>query len=164
MNTRYEVDLNRGLTQPERAEALAFERMIEDDLCWIMLWSRWCQPHNWEANKDAIFGRFPPVFRDVASWFARRKIKRDIRSQGMGRHSEDEIFRLGRYDLMALSDFLSDKPFFMGEAPTTLDASAFSLLINVMWCPIESELKVQAKSLENLTTYCERIRDRFYKE
>ena len=162
VNDRYQVDLDRALTPAERAESLAFERMIEDDLFWIMLWSRWCQPHNWAANKAAIFGGFPPVVRDVGAWFARQKIRRDIWSQGMARHSEEEIFQLGGQDLIALSDFLADKPYFLGDSPTTLDAAAFGFLINVLWCPIESALKVQAESLGNLPSFCTRIRDQYY--
>ena len=85
-------------------------------------------------------------------------------SQGVARHSEDEIFHLGRQDLTALSDFLSDKPFFMGDRPTTLDATAYGLLINVLWYPIESALKVDAESLGNLNSFCERVCDRYFEK
>jgi glutathione S-transferase len=53
----------------------------------------------------------------------------------MSRHTESEVFDLGKKDLTSLSDFLGDKPFFMGEQPTILDATAFGLLANVLWCP-----------------------------
>ncbi len=162
LNVQYDVDLNRGLTPTQKAQSLAFERMIEDDLFWVMLWSRWCQPHNWGVNKKAIFGSFGPVGRSLGSWLARRKVRGDLWSQGISRHREDEIFQIGNRDLDALSEFLGDKPYFMGEQPTTLDASAFGLLINVIGCPIESALKVHAQSLKNLTSYCLRMRDRYF--
>lgn len=70
------------------------------------------------------------------------------------RHTEDEIFHLGRQDLMALSDFLADNPFSMGDTATTLDATTYGLRVNVLWYPIESALKVDAESFSNLNSYC----------
>lgn len=80
----------------------------------------------------------------------------------MGRHSEEEVFELGKTDLTARSDFLADKPFFMCEQPTTLDATAFGFLVNVLGCPMESPLKAHAKQLKNLWAFCERMKGRFF--
>jgi glutathione S-transferase len=102
--------------------------------------------------------------RDAIAWYARRRVRKQIWGQGLGRNTEDEIVHVGRQDLTALSDFLAHKPFFMGERPTTLDASAFGLLSNVLWCPIESSLKAHAHGLGNLVAFCERVRDRYFKQ
>ena len=80
----------------------------------------------------------------------------------MGRHTEEEIYLLGRQDLDSLSDYLGEKPWFMGERPTTLDASAFGMLANILWCPIESPLKEQLNAATNLAAFCERVRERYY--
>jgi glutathione S-transferase len=61
--------------------------------------------------------------------------------KGMGRHIESEVSDLGKKDLTSLSDFLGDKPFFTGEQPTILDATAFGFLINVLWCPIKKSTR-----------------------
>lgn len=65
-------------------------------------------------------------------------------------------------DLTTLSDHLGGKPWFMGVKPTTLDASAFGSLINILSCPIASPLKEHLSTLENLTAFCERVRERYY--
>jgi glutathione S-transferase len=80
----------------------------------------------------------------------------------MGRQTEAEIYLLGRQDLDTLSDYLGEKPWFMGEKPTTLDASAFGILANILWCPIQSPLKEHLNTLTNLTAFCERVRERYY--
>ena len=160
----YDADLDCGLTAAQRAESLAFQRMLEDDLHWVMMWTRWVLPLGWPANKQAIFGGLPPVVRDVVPWVARRKIRQEIWGQGMGRYDEDQVFAIGRQELDAVSDFLAQKPFFMGDAPTTLDASAFGVLTAVMWAPIESPLKAHALGLANLGAFCERMRDRYFKD
>jgi glutathione S-transferase len=146
LRDRYDVDLDQGLAPPKRAESMAFQRMIEDDLHWAVMWSRWSQPHNWPAMKGAIFGGLPPVLRDLIASFARRQMRKQIRGQGLGRNTEDEIFQLGKQDLSALSDYL-----------------AFGFLTNVIWCPVESPLKTHAQGLGNLVAFCERVRDRYFK-
>ncbi len=82
----------------------------------------------------------------------------------MGRYSEEEVYAIGRQELDAVSDFLAEKPFFMGESATTLDASAFGVLTSVMWAPIESPLKKHALGIANLVGFCERMRDRYFQE
>jgi hypothetical protein len=103
LKRRYRVDLDAGLSSDERATSLAFQRMIEDELVWTTIGSRWIMPRNWPENKRAIFG---PVVRDGLALWARRRIKRQLRGQGLGLHSEEEVFRLGLEDLQALSDFM----------------------------------------------------------
>ena len=127
------------------------------------MFSRWVQPHNWPANKQAIFGVLPPVVRDLVAAYARRQMRAQLREQGIGRHSESEIFQLGQRDLTALSDFLGDEAFFQSDVPTTLDASAFGLLSTLLWARIESPLKEHARRLENLVAFSERVRDRYFK-
>ena len=80
----------------------------------------------------------------------------------MGKHSSAEIYAIGIADLTALSDFLADKPFFFGNEPTSLDASAYGILANILGTPFNSPLKDRAQQLTNIVAYCDRIRDRYY--
>ncbi len=73
----------------------------------------------------------------------------------MGRHTTEEIYRIGKTDISALSNFLADKPFFMGAQPTSLDASVS--LANLLWAPTRSPLTAHAESLPNLAAYCARM-------
>ena len=163
LKDHYSLDLDEGLSLQQRAISNAFQRLIEDDLYWVMMYSRWSQPHNWPINKKAIFGNLPFGVRGLVATMVRRQIRKQIWGQGMGRHSENEIFQLGKQDLTSLSDFLADKPYFMGDKPTMLDASAFGFLSNVLWCPCQSQLKEHLKSCENLVQFCERMNARFFK-
>ena len=155
-------DLDFGLAPAERAQSLAFQRMIEDDLFWAMIYTRFVQPHNWEANRAAILSPLPRPLHGVVGLYARRSMRRQLWGQGLGRHSEEEILGVGRRELTALSEFLADKPYFFGDEPTVLDCSAFGLVNNIVWPPIESALKQHANGLGNLVAYCERIRGDFF--
>ncbi|MBV6447808.1 glutathione S-transferase family protein [Nitrosomonas sp.] len=156
-------NLDNGLTGEELAISTAMQRLLEEHLFWVALYSRWqYTDENWQVNKQAIFGVLPPIIRDIAANRWRKKIQQQIYGHGMGRHQAEEIFALGKQDIDALSDYLGHKPYFFGDHPTTLDASAFGLLINISGCPIESPLKEYALTKENLTAYNTRIMHSFY--
>ena len=57
-----------------------------------------------------------------------KKVDGQAKAQGIGRHSRDEVEKLGLDDLRAASKILADKPFFFGDKPTLLDCVAFGFL------------------------------------
>ena len=151
------------LSAGERAVSNAMQRLIENHLSWAFVFARFGKRDaNWVENKRALFGRLPPGVRNLIAPLARRGMLRELRGHGMGRHTEAEIYQLGQRDLGSLRDFLAEKPWFMGERPTTLDASAFGLLANILWVPIESPLKEGLKTLPTLTSFCDRVRERYF--
>lgn len=79
-------------------------------------------------------------------------------------HTPEEICRLGVADITAIADFLGDKPFFMGESPTTVDATVYGHIANIIAPPIESPLKEHGLKQANLVKYCERMLETFYPE
>ena len=151
------------LSPAERAVSSAMQRLIEDHLCWVFVFARFAKRDaNWAENSRALFGGLPPLLRRLVPPIARRQMLRELRGHGMGRHTEAEIYQLGQQDLGSLRDFLGEKTWFIGERPTTLDASAFGLLANVLWVPIESPLKGCLMTLPTLTAFCTRVRDRYF--
>ena len=48
--------------------------------------------------------------------------------QGIGRHSKEEIEKIGLDDLTAASNILGDKPFFFGDKASVLDCVVFGFL------------------------------------
>ena len=158
-------DLDNELTHSESAISIAMQRLLEEHLFWIALYSRWqYTDDNWKINKQAIFGGLPPVIRDMVANRWRQKIKQQIFGHGTGRHRPEEIFALGQHDIDALSAHLGNQPYFLGDQPTALDASAFGLLINIIGCPIESPLKDFGLSKTNLVDYVARVGQEFYPE
>ncbi|MGH8685541.1 MAG: glutathione S-transferase family protein, partial [Nitrosospira sp.] len=160
--TRYK-NLDQDLTSVEAALSLAMQRLIEEHLFWVTMYSRWqYSDANWQVNKKAIFGVLPAGIRDIVAYIYRYKINQQIYGQGTGRHKPDEIFELGMLDIDALSACLGEKKYFLGNQPTTLDASAFGFLINTLGCPIESPLKEHGLSKDNLRNYVDRIKAEYY--
>jgi glutathione S-transferase len=164
LKNRYGDPLDANLTPEARAVALAFRRLLEENLYWAVLHARWFTPKGWALTRSAFFGSLPPLARDVAPVVARRGIRKEIWGHGMGRHSKEEIEAIGKADLTALADFLGEKRYCMGEEPTSLDASAYAFLANLLWAPLETPLKAHAKKYRQLESYCERMKVRYYPE
>lgn len=166
LKSKYGDPLDRDLSIEEHAIMTSMQRLLEESLYWVGMYTRWqYTDENWQTIKKAIFGGMPPVMRDIAALTYRRMIiGKQIYGQGMGRHKAEEIFHLGEVDLDALSAFLAEKRYFMGGRPTSLDASAFGVLINIVRVPIESPVKDYALGLKNLPAYCDRIMAEFYPE
>ena len=71
---------------------------------------------------------------------------------------------MGKADLDAASDFLADKPYFLGQRPSSLDATAFGFLGVSVYVQGDNPLFNHAASLPNLVAYCERMRAQFFPE
>ena len=165
LKSTYGDTLDAHLSPTEISIAKAFQRLLEEHLYWISMMSRWNYTEaNWQTNKKAIFSVLPPVARDLAALVYRRRINSQILGHGIGRLSSQEAFDLGKEDIDALADFLADKPYFMGDKPTSLDASAYGILVNTLGCPIESPIKDHALTKKNLVDYCQRMQAEFFPE
>ena len=162
LKASYGNPLDGGLSRAQQAEAHLLRRLCEESLLWPVVYSRWIDSSGWSVIKPAFFGAFPPVLRDAVPWLAQRRVKRMLWLQGVGRHRPEEIYRLGIEDLAVLAACLGDKSFFLGTAPTSIDAAAYASLANIIAPPIASPLKDYALSQENVVAYCERMRERYY--
>lgn len=164
LKDRYGDRLDARLTPKEHAIALAFRRLLEENLYWAIVYNRWFTPEGWSLTRSAFFGGLPPVLRDLIPAVARRGMRKEIWGHGLGRHSPDEICAIGKADITALADFLGDKPYCLGEQPSSLDASAYASLANLLWVPLETPLKAHAQRFPQLDAYCARMKARYYPE
>lgn len=162
LKQRYGDSLDAGLSPAETATALAFQRLLEENLYWAVVHSRWVDPAGWALTKAAFFSKLPLPLKWIVPPLARRGLIKEMHGQGMGRHLESEIHAIGKRDITALADFLGDKPFFMGAEPRSIDATVYAFLANLVCPPVESPLKQHARGFPHLEVYCERMRKRYY--
>lgn len=162
LKATYGDPLDGWLTAEQRAVALAFQRLMEENLYWALLHTRWFDDAGWALTRPAFFDNLPIPLRWIIPPLARRGLRQQIHGQGMGRHSVADILAIGRRDLTAVADFLGDKLYLLGEQPCTLDATAYAFLANLLWAPQESPLKTHAQQYPQLEAYCQRMRQRYY--
>jgi glutathione S-transferase len=162
LKTTYGDPLDNWLNNEQRAGALAWQRLLEEHLYWAVLYTRWIEPEGWVLTRPAFFSGLPVPLCWIVPPMARRAMAKELYGHGMGRHSRDEIHALGCRDITALADFLGEKPYLMGEQPCALDAVAYSFLANLLWVPLESALKLEARQHPHLERYCQRMKSRYY--
>tara|TARA_R110000868_G_scaffold392875_1_gene663687 strand:+ start:4256 stop:4960 length:705 start_codon:yes stop_codon:yes gene_type:complete len=162
LNKKHGDILDSHLTPQERALALSIQRLVEDHLYWVVVFSRWLDGDNWPLVKKVFFRAVPFFMRGIIANMVQLRIKRDLAGQGLGRHDRDDIYHFGKQDVTALNDILADKDFMLGNTPSSVDATCYGILANIIHAPIESPLKKHTEQCENLVTYCERMYKRFY--
>jgi glutathione S-transferase len=158
------VDFDEGLSDADRATARAFARLLEERTYWTLVYSRWVDDTNWPAIRKHWFGGMPPVIRSLIPAMAQKQVKAALKGHGIGRHSAEEIYALGAQDMRDLAALLGDKPFMMGDKPTSLDATAFSFLINIMDTPFLSPMQDETQKHGNLRAYVDRCKALWYPE
>ena len=60
------VDGNAGLSAGQRAVALALQRLLEENLYWVMVYDRWMVDANWQFFRDIVLGGMPLPVRRLA--------------------------------------------------------------------------------------------------
>jgi glutathione S-transferase len=154
--------LDADLSREQQALALATRRLVEEHLYFCAVHDRWVADANWPLTRAAFFAPLPPGLRQIIARAVRKSMRTQNYRQGIGRHSLDEIYALGIADLTALADLLGDKPFFLGAQPTSLDATTYAFIGNVLWAPIDSPLSRHARATDNLVAYCDRMKARYW--
>jgi glutathione S-transferase len=163
LSQKHGVDPDRGLAPLERALSVAWRRTFEE--------------HYHQAFEHQLFfGRggaerlrqlastMPPVVRTIAPPIMLRQFKRQLWARGLGRHDEADLIAMGQADLDAASVFLGDRPYFLGDEPTGIDACIFGFLGVTIYVEGDNPLFRHAASLPNLVAYTERMRARYFPE
>ncbi|WP_133136716.1 glutathione S-transferase family protein [Legionella rowbothamii] len=162
LKEKYGDPLDSHISSEQKAQALAIQRLLEEHLYWIMVYSRWIDERYWPVTRDTFFSHLKWPLRIIIPIILQKKIRGDLYKHGIGRHSTTEIYQLGVEDLTVLSTFLKSSEFLLGNEPTSIDASAYAFLANILETPIASPLQDYAKTQPQFIDYCERMKHRFY--
>lgn len=156
--------LDENLSNEQKALAVLIDDSFTEHLYWIILYSRWQYEPNWQHVKKAFFAKLPAFTKIFLPNLIRKKTLQTLYFQGMGRHSYDEILEMGYKTLDAIATILGDKKFFLGDKPSTIDATAFAFLMNIVWVPFDDAFKTHLNKAENILAYCDRMWSTYYPE
>jgi len=159
LEARAQHPLDGDATPAEKAQMLAWNRMLDEHLYWAaVIQPRWREQANWERYIPIIVGgaKVEDPLRNMLEEF-RRMILAEFDGQGMGRLPADKVYQRAADDINALSDFLGDKPFFMGDKPRTIDANVLSHLKHIVDSPFEFPTKDAVRARANLVNYIARL-------
>jgi glutathione S-transferase len=131
--------------------------MIEVSLYFILLYSRWIDQEGFKTVQAEFIPLFPPLIGRPFLNFIKRNLTRQAMAQGLGRHTKDEIYKMGQIQVQALAESLGEKKFFFSKRLTCFDATAYAFLSTIIKQPIDSELKRSVLQYKNLCAYVERL-------
>jgi glutathione S-transferase len=161
---KYGFDFDAGLSREARAQAWAFERMIEHHVYWALVGARWVDPENFAKGPAHFFDGAPEDRRERLREDAQFRVAENYLLSGLGRHAPDDDVDLALRSIFALSVQLGDKPYLMGEVPCGMDATAFAALAGILTPFFSSRLRREAERFENLSAYVERMMPQYYPE
>ncbi|GAA0548628.1 hypothetical protein FHS83_001016 [Rhizomicrobium palustre] len=158
----FRIDFDRGLTPDMRARSWAIERMLEDHLYWAILFDRWMDDANFAAGPAHLFDTLPRERREIARAEARSHVADNLRGQGLGRLTRDDITGLACRSVKALAALIGHKAYCMGPAPSAVDATALAMIVAATAPVFASALKDFTEAQTNLMTYRDRLMREFY--
>lgn len=154
--------LDEGLTKEQHALATLIDHTICERLYWIAVYFRWQDEDGWAQVKSAYFGDLPAFPRLFVPGLIRKQTLKALHGQGTGRHSQQEVLHMGKKTLQALATILGEQAYFLGDKPSSVDATAFAFLANILMTPLQDPLKKEALKLPRLLSYCERMWAEYY--
>lgn len=162
LEKKYGFDFDAGLSAPQRAAGWAFAKMCEDHLNWAVIQARWLDDANFVKGPAHFFDAVPAPIRGLVKAMVRRKQRKALHAHGLGRHSEAEIAALAIRDINAISCYLGEHPYFMGDAPAGADATIFAFVAGLL-CPVfDTPLRDAAEARPNLVAYNQRMMRRYF--
>lgn len=156
--------LDQHLSDTEKATALGYQRLCEDHLYWVGVYSRWTDELGWKVLKPLFFGGMPKFKGALVAKMLRKHMQKELYNQGLGRHNQTEIYEMGVKDLRALAAQLKDKTYFFGDKISSIDTCVYSIIANCWYQPIPTPLKEEIKRYPYLVDYCDRILDQYFPE
>jgi glutathione S-transferase len=154
--TRGDV-VDAHLSPEERARGHAIRRMVEEGLYFVNVYQRWVDDAGWAVVGPVFLGFLPSLVRVTVAPIIRSGVRKHLHGQGIARHRPDEIATVGEDDVRALSLLLGDQPFFLGDRPSSVDASVYGITHGMHKIPLDEPVSELIRELPNLAAYDQRM-------
>ena len=159
--------LDAHLTAKERATATAYKSLLEEHLYFVVAYQRWTEDAGWATYLPTMRGVLktagaPARLTGFIAGRIRSAAKTAIYAQGMGRHTSAEVDAIGKGLVTSIADTMGDGPFFLGEKPSSIDATLYGFLLALMDAPFVSNVKDHANAQPNLRAYVDRLKAKYW--
>ena len=96
LEAKYGFDFDAPLSLQARAQAWAFERMIEHHVYWALVGARWVDADNFAKGPAHFFDGAPAHLREKMREDAQFRVAENYLLSGLGRHAPGRGYRSGR--------------------------------------------------------------------
>ena len=161
LERKYAIDFDAGLTPTQRAANWALEKMLENHSYFFGVSENWLQNPDWAKGILASAG-VPGLLLGPLSRLVRGQVAKSLKAQGSGRHSREQLLRLQARDIEVVAQLLGDKPFFGGDQPCGLDATASAFVDGWLCKALGLPSGEEARKYPTLSAYQARMQQRFF--
>lgn len=162
LEIRHGIDFDKGLDAERRGVLWAVEKMLEDQIYWIIVDERWMDDANFARGPANFFKPVPAPLRPLVCAMVRRQVRRSLHGHGIGRHSQAERMVLAARALDAIVAILGERAFLGGDEPAGGDAALGAFMIAGL-CPLfDSAFRGLVEARPVLVAYAARMKERFY--
>jgi glutathione S-transferase len=162
LGRKHGADPDKGAPAVERAQDLVLRRMLEEHTHQIVEYELFVDDRGFRHIRAFYEQVMPPVVRRIVPFVLRTLVRRQLHARGVARHSPDDITQMGIADVDAVVGLLGDRPFLGGDAPRTVDASAFGMLGMLAFAPFTTPVASHIRAEPKLMGYLERLRARWH--
>jgi glutathione S-transferase len=156
------IDFSGGYSAEDLAKGWAIARMLEEHFYFLIVHDRWVPDKNFNAGPAQYFKSAPSPIRPFIRHFVRKGVIRNLKAQGLARHTDDERALLGRGDINAVEKLLGSKTYILGETISEYDATVFAFLFSAAATLFDSAIGSDIRSRPALMAYLERIRSQYF--
>jgi glutathione S-transferase len=150
------------LNQGERAQALAFESLLRNELGAALEWSRWGdEAHFARVTRPRLLRVMPFPLNRAWVAYRRRAVLYGLRHGPQKVSSEAGARRAAQAGYAALSALLGDRVWVLGKGPSSLDCVLFGHLMDALREPVAALI---LRRHGNLASYCQRLQRELFDE
>jgi len=162
LESRHGIDFDKGLDAERRGALWAIEKMLEDQIYWIIVDERWMDDDNFARGPANFFKPVPAPLRPLICAMIRRKVRRNLDGHGIGRHSQAERMVLAARSLDAIVGILGERDYLGGDMPAGSDAALGAFMLAGL-CPLfDSRFRELIEARPSLAAYATRISEHFF--
>ena len=161
--SRFGDPLDKELKPEQMAVGHAIRRMLEEGTYWHIVYMRWADDEGWRAYLPIAETMVPQVIgATVPMADLRQRMLQVLHDQGVGRYRMEEVQHLAKADIATVATLMGDKPFLMGDKPSSFDAVVYAFLVSIIANPVETDVKQFILDETNLGAYCARFKKRYF--
>jgi glutathione S-transferase len=162
LETNHGADFSGGYSETEHAKGWTIARMLEEHLYFANVHTRWVPDSNFNIGPAHFFDDVPRLLRGFVRGMIRRKVKKMLKAQGLGRHTDDEILTLAKGDIDSVERLLGNKNYILGDRMSEYDATVFAFLLSAGCSHFDSRIGDDIRARPRVKAYLERIRSSFF--
>ncbi len=162
LEINYGADFTGGYSANKLAQSWAIERMVEEHLYFLVVYDRWMDDENFAKGPAQFFKAAPAPIRPFVKTIIRRKVRKMLQAQGLGRHNAAERFELGKGDVDTIAQLLGSNIYLLGDKISGADATVFGSLQSASSSYFKTELGAYIRTKPLIMAYLKRIQAQFY--